>query len=321
MCVLIRIGALPLLPTPFERLGAITTAYFVTLVAAFAVSMLAPGAYIAIIVQRLRQKETALEERARDLVEASKEKGQFMVNVTHELRTPLHGILGLSELLREGIYGPVTAKQIEGIAGIVYSAKNLLELIDALLLFARAEVTKLDVVVTAVAIGEVATRVAATGRWLCGTKKLSIDVSVDPELPVVDSDRARVTHILVNLLANAIKFTPEGGRVDIAARRAGDGVELVVSDTGIGIPERELERIFQAFHQVDGSAERAHGGVGLGLALVRQLAHAIEASVAVESTEGKGSTFTVRLPSRMAKSPRVQAGIAELPRATANGEG
>ena len=299
MCALVRAGILPLRPAPYQ-LGSLSTPYMVMVIAAFGISILAPGAYIAIIVQRLRAKEAALEERARDLLEAAREKSQFMVNVTHELRIPLHGILGLSDLLREGIYGPVTDPQRESIAGIELSARNLLELIDGLLLLARSEAAKVELSVGPVAVEDVVSRVAATGRWMRGTKELTIDVLVPGDLPALETDRGKLAQILLNLLANAIKFTPEGGRVAIAARRAGSGVAVTVSDTGIGIPAAELGRIFEAFHQVDGSSSRAYGGVGLGLTLVRTLARMLEGEVSAESAEGKGSTFTLTLPARIA---------------------
>jgi signal transduction histidine kinase len=296
MSALIRAGVLTLHPTPYERLGALTTPYVICVVAGFGLSTLAPGAYIALIVQKLREKEAALEDRARDLLEAAREKSQFMVNVTHELRTPIHGILGLSDLLREGIYGPVTDRQRESLDGIDQSARSLLELIDGLLLLARAEAARLDLTVGPVVVEEIVDRVAATGRQMRGRKELTIDVTVAADLPVLQTDRGKLAQILLNLLTNAIKFTPAGGRVAIVARRAGDGVELLVKDSGIGIPRAELPRIFDAFHQVDGSTSRAYGGAGLGLALVRTLVERIQGTVEVESTEGVGSTFTVRLP-------------------------
>jgi signal transduction histidine kinase len=296
MCGLIQAGALPLVLTPAERAGRLNPAYVATVVAAYAVCTLAPGAYIALIVQRLRDKEAALERHARDLVQAAREKSQFMVNVTHELRTPLHGILGLTDLLREGVYGPVTDPQKDGFAGIETSAKSLLELIDSLLLLARSEASKLEVVRAPVSLGEIVSSVAATGRWMRGRKELTLEVTVAPDLPEVSTDRAKVAQILVNLLANAIKFTPEGGHVAIDARREGAAVAIAVRDTGIGIPEAELPRIFEEFHQVDGSASRRYGGAGLGLALARRLARALQGDVSVESAEGKGSTFTVTLP-------------------------
>src|SRR6185437_13589803 len=228
MSVLVVTGVLPLLPTPAQLVGRLSVPYVVTLLLAFAMATFAPGAYIALIVQRLRDREAALAERARELAEAAREKSQFMVNVTHELRTPLHGILGLSDLLRAGIYGPVTERQHESIAGIEVSAKNLLELIDTLLLLARAEAARIELTVATVAVGEVVERVAATGRSMAGRKALTIDVTVPSDLPPIETDRGKLAQILVNLVANAIKFTPEGGRVTIAARSAGDGVEVVV---------------------------------------------------------------------------------------------
>jgi signal transduction histidine kinase len=114
----------------------------------------------------------------------------------------------------------------------------------------------------------------------------------------VSTDRGKLAQILLNLLANAIKFTPDGGRVILAARRAGEAVEIAVSDDGIGIPEPEIARIFEAFHQVDGSASRTYGGAGVGLSVVRELVRMLGAEITVESAEGEGSTFTVRLPVR-----------------------
>ncbi len=304
MCAMVKAGVLPLLPTPAERVGPLAPAYVATVIGAFALTTLAPGAYIALIVQQLRQKEAALEERAHELLDAAREKSQFMVNVTHELRTPLHGILGLSDLLREGVYGPVNDKQREGVAGIEQSARALLELIDALLLLARSEASKLEVVAESVGVADVVGSVVATGRWMRGKKPLTVESSVAADLPELTTDRGKLTQILVNLLANAIKFTPDGGRVAIDARRAGDGVAIAVSDTGIGIPADQLARIFDEFHQVDGSASRAYGGVGLGLALCQRLAQVLGGDVTVTSAEGKGSTFTLTLPLHFAAGAR-----------------
>jgi two-component system phosphate regulon sensor histidine kinase PhoR len=137
-----------------------------------------------------------------------------------------------------------------------------------------------------------------------GRKELTIDTAVAEGLPLLRTDRGKLAQILLNLLANAIKFTPEGGHITLSARLAGDGIELSVADTGIGIPAAEIGRIFDEFHQVDGSSSRTYGGAGLGLALVRTLARMLQGEVSVESTEGKGSTFTLRLPARLAAETR-----------------
>jgi signal transduction histidine kinase len=296
MCALIMTGVIPQLQTPREIVGTLSLPLVVTILACFAISTLAPGAYIALIVQQLRQKELALEERGRQLLEAAREKSQFMVNVTHELRTPLHGVLGLSDLLRDGVYGPVTPEQIEAVVGIEQSARGLLELVDSLLFLARSEAAKMELTLGLVIPGEVIHRVAAAGRWLRGRKELAIEVNAPNDLPPLQTDRGKVAQILFNFLANAIKFTPEGGTVRVSARAHGDGVEIAVADTGIGIPEEQMAHIFDEFHQVDGSASRTYGGAGLGLAVVRHLAGILAGEVSVTSREGEGSTFTLRLP-------------------------
>jgi signal transduction histidine kinase len=304
MCALVLLGVLPLLPSPYEIAGTLSGAYIFMIVSAFGVSLLAPGAYVALIVQRLREHQAALEERARELTDAAREKSQFMVNVTHELRTPLHGILGLSDLLRDGVYGPVTDRQERSLEQIDSSAKNLLELIDTLLSLARAETTRFDVVAAPVSVAEVVERVVAAGRMLLGRKQLTLEMAIGKDLPEINTDRGKLAQVLLNLVANAIKFTPDGGRVAVAACRTDDGVDVSVSDTGIGIPEGERSRIFDEFHQVDGSASRMYGGAGVGLALVRTLARMIESEVCVVSDVGKGSTFTVRVPMRLAATPK-----------------
>jgi len=303
MCALIQAGLLPLTRTPSEIVGSLTSPLMATLLATFAISMLAPGAYIALIVQRLRQKELVLEERERQLLEAAREKSQFMVNVTHELRTPLHGILGLSDLLRDGIYGPVTPEQVEAFLGVEQSARGLLELVDSLLFLARAEAAKMELTLGMVRPSEVVNRVAAAGRWLRGRKELVIEVTTPDDLPQLRTDRGKVAQILLNLVANAIKFTPEGGTVSVSASAAGEAVEISVTDTGIGIPADEVPFIFDEFRQVDGSASRTYGGAGLGLAVVKRLAGVLGADVSVRTKEGEGSTFTLRLPLRMQASP------------------
>jgi signal transduction histidine kinase len=307
MCGLILAGVLPLLRTPSEIVGSLTVPLLATLLACFAMSTLAPGAYIALIVQRLRAKETVLEERERQLLEAAREKSQFMVNVTHELRTPLHGILGLSDLLRDRVYGPVTPEQIEAVQGIEQSARGLLEMVDSLLFLARAEAAKMELTLGVVQPSEVVNRVAAAGRWLRGRKELAIEVSAPDDLPSLQTDRGKLAQILLNLVANAIKFTPEGGTVSVSACAAGEGVEIAVTDTGIGIPEDEVAHIFDEFHQVDGSASRTYGGAGLGLAVVRRLAGVLGGDVRVKTKEGEGSTFTLRLPLRMGSAAPILA--------------
>lgn len=235
-----------------------------------------------------------LEARTAELIEAGKQKSVFLASVTHELRTPIHGVQGLAELISAGVYGPVSDKQRDAAAQIKRSAQSLLHLIDDLLALVRADVGRLEVRWNHVSLRELVEQVTASVQWMLSTKKLTLIAEVDDE--EVESDRRLLGHILVNLVANAAKFTPEGGEVWVRATAADEHFTLEVEDTGIGIPDDKLQVIFEAFRQVDGGDERTYGGVGLGLALVRRLCDLLGGNVEVTSVLGKGSAFKVTLP-------------------------
>lgn len=297
MVVLVWAHVLPLLPTPSHAAGGITAGYVVMVLLMVAVVLGTPTFYIAKIVGELREKGRALEERNRQLVEAGRHKSQFMANITHELRTPIHGICGLTDLVTAGIYGPVTDRQKDAQQSIKRSARGLLALIDDLLELARADAGKMEFTPTEVDLTELLPSVLATMRWMTGTKTHRLELDLPEGLPRLTTDRARLNQILINLLANAVKFTPDAGLITLRARARGtSAVTLHVEDTGIGIPTSQLAHIFEPFHQVDATAEREFGGAGLGLSLVRRLLDGMGGEIQVESTEGKGSTFTVTLP-------------------------
>ncbi len=302
MAVLVRAGVLPPTLPPVAVTGGLTTRYVVVDAAYAAFVLGVPTYYAARILRDLRAKQQALEERTRQLVEAGRQKSQFMANVTHELRTPIHGICGLSDLVESGVYGPVTPKQRDAQQAIKRSARSLLALIDDLLELARADAGKLEVRPEPTDVEELVSAVVAAARWMVGTKALTVKADVAAQLPTVETDPRALRQVLVNLLSNAAKFTPEGGEVTVhASARAGSAgegpaVRIEVRDSGIGIAPADRARIFDEFHQVDGSAERQYGGVGLGLSVVRRLTEAIGASVEVQSEEGRGSTFAVVVP-------------------------
>jgi len=269
-----------------------------------------PTFFCALILRSLHGREKTLEARTLEIIDAGRAKSQFMVNVTHELRTPIHGIFGLSELVESGVYGGITDKQREAQQEIRRSARALLRMIDDLLLLARGDAGRLAFEPEDVDVGELVAGLAGVVRQLLGTKELRLDVDVAPELPAVRTDRAKLNQVVLNLLTNAVKFTPEGGRVAIRAARAGaDAVAIAVEDNGIGIPEDARARIFEDFWQADGTMERRYGGAGIGLAVVKRLSVLLEAKVDVQSEEGRGSTFTVVLPLRPAR-PEARAGGA-----------
>lgn len=295
MVVATALGEIERLPPPVALAGGVTPGYLVAH-AAFTVFVLAAPTYFASrILVELRAKQRALERTNEALMEAGRNKSQFMANVTHELRTPIHGICGLTDLVETGIYGPVTEEQRDAQRSIKQSALSLLRMIDDLLELARADAGRLEPTVGPVDPREVVQASVDAVRWMRGTKDVELRVEIDDELPTVESDARYLKQIVLNLVTNAVKFTSEGGHVTVRARGEPGALVLEVEDDGPGIAEAERESIFDPFHQVDGSPEREYGGVGLGLALVARLADALGARVEVDSELGHGATFRVRL--------------------------
>jgi signal transduction histidine kinase len=273
--------------------------YAITSIAYCAFVVGVPAWFASATLRTLRKKEQALELRTAQLVQANTQRSQFVASMTHELRTPIHGVQGLADVIAAGVYGPVTDKQKEACASIKRSAQQLLGLVDDVLNLARAEAGRIEARPSAVDIAALVERVTASVSWMVGTKNVKVDSVVEPELPVVRSDDRWLAHVLVNLVSNAVKFTPEGGTVTVRAveRPERDAVVLAVEDTGIGIAPEQRARIFEPFRQGDDrSDEKGYGGVGLGLALVAKLTDLLGASVELDSEVGKGSTFRVIVP-------------------------
>ena len=221
-------------------------------------------------------------------------KDEFIQNVSHELRSPLSIIRGYVELLEMGELGGLDPEQQEAVAVIARRTRMLSDLVQDITGILEAEVSPpkpepvpLDELAQA-AVQDFQIEVAQAG--------LTVRAEIAPHLPPVRGSYAYMRRVLDNLLSNAIKFTPAGGTITVRVQRAGEQVALEVSDNGVGIPSNQLERIFERFYQVDGSIWRRHGGVGLGLALVKEIAETYGGRVAVESQVGEGSAFTVLLP-------------------------
>lgn len=305
MALLVQMHVLPAWPPPVAWSRGLTPAYVATALVYAAVVLGVPTFFTAAILRQLKARERALELRTEQLIEAGRQKAQFMANVTHELRTPIHGILGLAGLVEEGIYGATTDKQLAAMHDVKTSAKALLHLIDDLLELSHADAGKLELEPSEVDLAEVLEGVVSSIRWMQGTKAVDLEVELAPDLPRITTDRRKLVQIVLNILANAVKFTPEGGKIRLAARRQADRVLVAVTDTGVGIPAEELPHIFDEFRQVDGSTSREYGGVGLGLALVRRLSKLLGGDVQVESEPDAGSIFTVTLP----VTPPASAGV------------
>ena len=239
----------------------------------------------------------AAERQARETAEtANRGKSEFLSVMSHELRTPLNAIGGYTELIDMGVHGPVTAAQRQALERIQRSTKHLLGLINDVLNFARSESAAPQYFPEHAPVGEmIAAAEALVLPQLVAKGLVHAPGECDPALTVY-ADPAKVQQILLNLLSNAIKFTPAGGRIRVACAAGPDAVTISVSDTGIGISEEGLRRVFEPFFQVDARLTRTEGGVGLGLAISRDLARSMGGDLAAESTEGVGSTFRLRLP-------------------------
>jgi signal transduction histidine kinase len=250
-----------------------------------------------LLEQRVAERTSDLAAANDELREAGKHRDLFLAGVSHELRTPLNIILGNVELMSDGVYGPMVPRQLRALATIDESGQHLLRLINDLLDMARLQAGGFTLDRTAVAIHELCVQCARLMRTEMERKELSFTLELDPTALLIEGDPQRVRQILLNLLGNAVKFTHPGGQITLRAHATDDGmVELMVTDTGIGIPADQLDQLFKPFSQVDRRLSRQYGGTGLGLALVAQLAALHGGLVGVSSTPGTGSSFWVRLP-------------------------
>ncbi|MDB4968754.1 MAG: domain S-box [Myxococcales bacterium] len=224
-------------------------------------------------------------------------KTQLLANVSHELRTPLVSIKGYNDLLLRGTLGPINARQRRGLEIAAANTQRLVELIETLLDLARREEGRLELAVSRFDLRDAVSAAAAAVGERLATRSLPLhlDLGIDA-LPVM-GDRARLEQVFRALIGNAEKFTEQpGGAIEVYARRRDDRVEVSVADRGIGIPVDARARIFDRFYQVDASSTRRFGGAGLGLALAKELVTLHDGEIGVDSVEGRGSTFTVRLP-------------------------
>ena len=252
---------------------------------------------------RLRVLETQQREAARLIAELRARdslKTQFLANISHDLRTPLTAIVTHAEILRDGILGDLSERQAESINGIINGGRQLLNMVGEILTYARGQANQLTLNVSEFAFPPVVRQVAELNEALVAKKEIRFTTDLAADLPVLRADRDKVTHILGNLLGNAIAFTPAGGRVWVSARAEPNGTspELLVEvgDSGIGVAPENHALIFQEFAQVDSSPSRQHHGTGLGLTIARRLVELHGGRIWLESTLGEGSRFYFTIP-------------------------
>jgi PAS domain S-box-containing protein len=260
--------------------------------------------------ERDRERLLAMEQEARAYAEAAQQdlaaqnerlreldrlKDEFIALVSHELRTPLTSIRGYTELLLDGEAGKLTEDQRQFLGVVERNAHRLLHLVGDLLFLAQVEAGKLVLDIGALDLGNVASESVETARPQAEAKDITLTLATGP-VPLIAGDRARIAQLLDNLVSNAIKFTPEGGRVDVRVRTLEQRAVLEVRDSGMGIPAAEQEFLFQRFFRSSTATEQAIQGTGLGLAISKAIVEAHDGSITVTSEEGEGTTFRVTLP-------------------------
>ncbi len=227
---------------------------------------------------------------------ADRIKSDFLSIVSHELRTPLVSIIGFNDLLLDGVAGKLSEEQVDALKKIDNNSKRLLELINAILDFSRLGAKSVEV--KEIDVSDLIEEIKSETQSLTSESGLNFIWKVDPDLPHIHTDPAKLKVVFKNLISNAVKFT-EKGSVTVGVNKSDGGIEISVSDTGIGIALENLPVIFEPFRQIENPLTRRHGGVGLGLYIVKRLLELLGGTIKVESEVGKGSTFRVWIPQKL----------------------
>jgi PAS domain S-box-containing protein len=247
--------------------------------------------------QQIHALNQSLEQRNREVERANQLKTEFLASMSHELRTPLNSIIGFSDLLSEAKAGELNEKQKRFVARISEGARHLSLLINDILDLSKIEAGRIDLSIQQFAVEPSIQEILLSVRPIAESKKLTLAADIDSGL-TIQADQTRFRQVIYNLLSNALKFTPEGGRVTVEASAVDDFLRVRVSDTGVGILPEEMANIFEKFHQAGPTTKGIREGTGLGLAITKRLVELHGGKVSVESELEKGSQFTVELPFR-----------------------
>src|SRR5262249_15288664 len=236
-----------------------------------------------------------IEDKSRQLEAASQHKSEFLANMSHELRTPLNAIIGFSEVLSERMFGELNEKQDEYLKDIYASGQHLLSLINDILDLSKIEAGRMELEVADFSLPAAIDNALILVRERASRREITLGRAIDDRVGLIRGDERKVKQVLLNLLSNALKFTPEGGRIDVRAAMTDSMAEISVADTGVGIAPEYQEAIFEEFRQV-GTADKKVEGTGLGLALSRKFIELHGGRIWVKSHVGQGSTFSFTLP-------------------------
>src|SRR5262249_17738394 len=236
-----------------------------------------------------------IADKSAQLEAASRHKSEFLANMSHELRTPLNAIIGFSEVLTERMFGELNEKQEEYLKDIYASGQHLLSLINDILDLSKIEAGRMELELADFSLPASLDNALILVRERASRRGITLGRAIDDVVGTVRGDERKVKQVLLNLLSNALKFTPEGGRIDVRAKVNDGMAEISVADTGVGIAPEDQEAIFEEFRQV-GTADKKVEGTGLGLALSRKFIELHGGRIWVKSQSGEGSTFTFTLP-------------------------
>jgi len=237
-----------------------------------------------------------IQDKSRQLEIANQHKSDFLANMSHELRTPLNAIIGFSEVLLEKMFGEVNEKQLDYLQDIHSSGKHLLSLINDILDLSKIEAGRMDLDIAEFDLRSALQNAMTLVKERAQRHGIELKLEADDAIGEFRADERKFKQIMLNLLSNAVKFTPEGGKISVRARPVGKAVEIAVTDTGVGIAPEDQKIVFDEFKQVGRDYTKKSEGTGLGLALTKRFVELHGGSIRLESTPGKGSTFTVTIP-------------------------
>jgi PAS domain S-box-containing protein len=250
----------------------------------------------AVDITEHKRMEQEIMEKTREAEEASRAKSEFLAHMSHELRTPLNVIIGFSELMLDGVAGNVNEEQRQCLSDVLSSGQHLLSLINDILDLSKIESGKLELELRNISLSSLIESLKNEMMPLIAKKRQTLEVKVENGLPLVRADKAKIRQVLINLLSNSTKFTPDGGKLQVEVVREDGWCRVSVIDNGIGIEEENQEKIFEPFCQLGTSPPRESSGTGLGLAIAKQIIEKHGGRIWVESKYGEGSRFNFTLP-------------------------
>ena len=256
----------------------------------------------AVVALENARRSDEVQEKSRQLEVANRHKSEFLANMSHELRTPLNAIIGFAGIMQRLMYGPLNDQQRQYVEDILSSGRHLLSLINDVLDLSKIEAGRLELELAEFSLLDVVDSALTLVRERAAHHDIRLAVEVEPDIGSMTADPRKLKQVVLNLVSNAVKFTPDGGWVGVTARRRDSEIEVAVRDTGIGIAADDRERVFEEFRQVGRDPERAREGTGLGLTLTKRFVELHGGRIWVESEPGKGSTFRFTIPMRTAES-------------------